>query len=140
VLLRLGLIGALFTSILWGIIDTFTTPTADAAVQILNPTPERVEKSRSLVDPFLAWAKDLTPKAIVDLFKEADSDVRAKLENNPLPVNRITGAVGEVQGLTDGVPAGTAPAPDVKDAPASTGGDPGIDWYRAGGGLKEGPP
>lgn len=140
-LLRLGLFGALFFSIFWGIVDTFIDPTPENAAQILDPGEERVSKSKSLVDPFLAWAKGLNVASVTQLFKDADADVRTKLENNPLPLKEVAaataGATGPLSTPTSTAKTGSgrvaAPAESGDASPkdeAEAGGDPGIDWYR----------
>lgn len=138
--LRIGIFGALFFSVFWGIVDTFIDPTPENAAKILQPSEERIATSKSLVDPFLAWANGLTPDAVVQLVKDADADVRAKLQDNPLPLQQLVG------GVTEPVPAEpvAAPAAATEEGGAAVGatneaGDPGLSWYTEGG-LEQGPP
>jgi len=130
-LLKFGIFGALALSIFWGVIDTFTDPTPEKAALILQPTPERIETSKSLVDPFLAWVSALTPEAFVQLVKDADADVRDKLANNPLPITTVvTEPVAAPAGATATSP-GTASGTTATAADSSTG-QPGLDWYTSG--------
>lgn len=130
-LIRLGLFGALFFSIFWGIVDTFMDPTPENAAEILNPSAESIETSRGLVDPFLEWVDSLNLEAVKQLFVDADADVRSKLEKNPLP---IAGALEASAVNTRSVPDASGTRSTV-GAEVSTGeaappaGDPGIDWY-----------
>src|SRR5690606_16883725 len=76
----LALIGALGI----GLYDMFKDPSAETAAEVLNPTPEKVERARRVVQPFVEYMAEQDAESLKQLAIEGDAEFRQKLKEFPI--------------------------------------------------------
>ena len=118
---RFVLFVALLGALAIGLYDMFRDPTPETAAAVLQPTPEKVERARRVVQPMVEYMAAQDAASIKQLAIDADADVRARLED--FPVDAITPDMSAISpppsnetNVTQSVPEGPA----------------GVDWYRDG--------
>lgn len=123
-MLRLAIFGSLFFAIMSSVWATFAEPTPENAAKIMNPTPEMIAEANTKVTPVLEWIFSQTPESILALFKDAEADVIASLDE---PATTAGAAAASMSSAKSRAAAG---APPQTAAKADQAPPPGIDWYK----------
>lgn len=119
----LALLGALGI----GLYDMFKDPSAETAAEALKPTPEKVERAREVVQPFVEYMAQQDAESLKQLAIDGDAELRQKLKE--FPVDAILPGPIDV----DATPLARSPRrPSL--GPTGAPAPPGIDWYRDGAG------
>lgn len=115
ILVLLGTVGV-------GLYDFLIAPSRESAMQILVPTPDKMDRSRAVIEPVATFVASQTPESMMAMARQAGQEIQAGLKDGA-PISSLEARVGLPRGGR-GVAGGSASAWAESDGP------PGLDWYR----------